>query len=555
MKNLICFTDTGTNFYEIHKETKPYQVVPIHDNVVIDFTKQYIKLYKYFVDNISEMEKDIIKSSVLFGVVQMEREPVKSLSQNSLVYLRELQTMNNNFLQVAFKTKESYRFPKATSYKRVLGDVKKQCLKELTESDVKYFSRWFSKYSPSGYLGKTIKQDNLKKPEPEPLQINYGYYSALFGRLFSIRHPRTAMLVMEMLTGRRVSECDIDNFTWLDHKQPETRDRIKKTYKILDESIIDEYSWVDFLGQRKIKNVERRKELIEEGKIKMDLTFPIPLLFKISESEFKYWGDMVKLKVSEGNIARDLPVDFWDSHVGGVRRLRGYTEQLHKRLLPDLAKAHNFRAIYGNIISGKMVDYCNVSDKVKLMTIMLGHADGKSTEKYRIIRVINEKLTVEKQEIISNLEEIIHELETMKGLYGGRVKSKVEFVDWSATDKKHYSRYLKDKTHFDNLKVITGGTVDFTQYSSMSGSEYRKSMDEIFELLEKETGFSYRFLTTRYTECIFSVVYALAKKVYSQYSDKSKQTLKKEMDKAYANYKSNINTIEEEQESVYEHQY
>ena len=539
MNTEISFKDRSTNFYELHKDSKPYKIVDVHSDVVDEFVKRYIDLNDFYNNEVSEIEKDTIRVSVLLGVVDMDREPVKKLSEKALRFLRELRIVNNDFVHVAYKTKLLYRFPQANSYKRILGVVKKHCLKRIAEDKGQYFINWFSKYSLAGYLGKTVKNDRLKKTEADPLELNHGYYSALFGRLLKLKHPRSGMLVMEMLTGRRVTECNIDNFTWLDPKDSSTRERIKSTYKILNDSIIDEYSWVDFSGQLKIKNVDRRKQMIEEGKLTTDLTYPIPLLFNVSEEEFNYWGDIVKMKVIEGNIERDLPEEFWDSEMGGVRRMRGYTDKLHKRLLPDLVKAHNFRAIYGGIISGQMVRHCNVSDKVKLMTILLGHTDSKSTENYRIIRVVNEELTADDQGRINNLEEIIIDLGTLKGTKKKR-KPSVNFVDWSAGDRMYYNRYLKDKKHYDNLKVITKGSVDFTKYSTLSGSEFRKELDDIFKHLEEETGCSYRLLTTRYTNCLFSVIFELAKEVHRHYPDVTNVTKKRYLDKAYANYLSDL---------------
>lgn len=532
----INFTENGTNFDSLHSGLmKPTKTVTTINQVIPTFSEQYLKLFDYYIENINSLEKDTVRLSVIGGVVDLEREPVKALSQTSVRYLVRLDTLNNKFFYVAVSTKQGYKFLSASSYKRTLTEIKKHALSILEPEKKIFFENWYKKNAPVTYIGKTLKYQSLNQKKKEPLILNNGYYTRLIGKLMITKSPKTAMLVMEMLTGRRVAECNIANFEWLDTKDIDVRKKIVDTYSITNGDIIDRFSWVNFSGQLKIKNASLREE-----------SYPIPLLIKMSEPEFKYWGELVAMQVEDANIANDYAPNLWASQVGGVRRLRGYTEKLHKKLIPDLDKAHNFRAIYGSIISNAMLESCKVSDNVQLMTILLGHIDFKSTDKYRNTKVINSVLTSTESDLINNLEEVVEAIVNPVRL-NGNIKAPTEFINWRAADKKHYDRYIKNPEHFNNLNVITNGTVDFSTFSKMTAEDFRSALDKIFDQLVADTGLSYRLLTTRYDDTPFTVLYNLAKKIYTPGLTVSTQTLKKNMDREYARYVTDMQEISEEE--------
>lgn len=511
MNTSIKFIDNKTNFDVLHKENKPTQVVKELKSVYAHYANKYKGLFRMYIDMVPREDKDTIMVSVYKGVVDLERPTVKFLGRVGYRYLVGLYKINNEYLNVAIKTsnknKRRYTFLSASSYKRGLSEIKKLVKSELKEEEVAFFERWYSKNSPFGYVSLVVKSESNTKPKPEPIVVNNGYYTRLLGKLLVMRKSKTALLVMEMLTGRRITETNAINFKVLDVTLPEVRERIKKYYSIIEESVIDKYTWCDFSGQLKTKNEEKRQEL------GIERTYPIPLLLNISKEEFTFWADLLKAQVEKNNMRKGCDSELWSSEIGGLRTMRWYTSKLHKRLLPILQKAHNFRAIYASIISKGMEKHCNVSDNVRIMSKLLGHVDGHSTEKYRLIRVENVLLAGADNELISNLSDILSELFNEEGSVK---KVETQFVGWNRSDKAMYGTYIKDPYHYDCLNVISEGRLDFDGLSALSAKEFRDKLEEVKEKSIEETGLSYRLITTRYKKVPFTVVYNLAKKTYKE---------------------------------------
>lgn len=562
-ENEINYIGGVPNFGKLNVDAKPYKIVSNHSSVIPEFKEAYLKLYNYYINKVDVHSKDTIKASVFGGVVDMDREPVKTLESVGVTYLRELKKTNNNFVKVAVVTKRNHKFLASTSYKRVLSVVKKEIMNDLMDDgviDKVYFDNWFRKFSVAGYLGKMVKHNARLVPEEAPIEVNYGYYSLLLAKLMTLKKSRTGMLVVEILTGRRISECNIDHFEWIDTNNEVSRELIQKTYSIDDKHldvVLNNHSWVLFSGQKKVKNVEKRKELIDNGVLHTDTVYPIPLLLKVTKEEFYYWGNLVKEAVIACNVEKDIESDYWDSHIGGVRRLRGYTETYHKAFIPDLSKAHNIRAVYGSIMSQRLSGLCNVPDTLTTMSALLGHVDLTSTARYRVIRVVNNDLSSKSKDMITNLEQILHDFESCKSKGGGakRQYENDEFVNWKRAERVHYKKYLNSPNDFDRMKVITSGSVDFSTFSRLSGDEYKRAMDDIFVKLEEDCGFSYRVLVNRYDKLSFPIVLQLAIRVHLPTLNLSAVTKKKNMDQIYAKYISDLDTIEEETEIVIEPDY
>lgn len=510
--------DGSTNFEERRKDLKPYKVYNFRNEIVNDFYPKFYELFVYYKDRVYPVVNDIdtVQKSIYNGCVDMEREQVGKLSEDSKSYLRQLEKLNNDFLSCMLKENSKNRLPTASSFRDILGFIKKVGKENLSKDEYKYFDSWFSYNSPSRYISKemnttTHKMKDKKNPE---FTINYGFYTGLLGHLMAFGDERSSMLVIEMLTGRRISECNVNDFKWMDLNDNESRQKILDVYQVTNENKIDEFSWVLFSGQKKAK-----REVP---------AYPIPLVVPITEKVFNHWLNKVKNVVERVNEEKNIPVQFWGSEVGGVRHLRYLTVKLYTRLLPMLNKGHNLRAIHASILSKQLLNACNFTDTVKLMKVLTGHIDSGSTDKYRLVRVVQEELTVNDSQIINTLPAIITEAFTDK-----RKKTDV-FIGWSEGDKKHYKRHLKDSKTFQNLKVITEGKVNFDNFSKISGDEYREKMNNIMKEVEYTTGLSYTTLVKRYNGLPFTTVYSLAQRVREGRENASAMTMKRHMDTAYA---------------------
>jgi hypothetical protein len=487
-----------------------------------DYNKSYKGVYNLYL-KVPVMELDFVNASVSQGKVNWEKTLIDTISDESITYLRGLEKVNLNLMVIRYLKRRSVAGlagsveASASSRKMILSSIRK------TNIEDEKFDTWFRNNSPMGMLGrmmKTVTRDNDRKT---PINVNSRYYMQMVGRMIYKEQSMdmVSMMSMELLTGRRIAECNIKNFKRMDVSNVDDRNLIIDYYSIVDESVIDKLDWYWFTGQLKAHR--------DVG------GYPIPTLMQISAPKFKEIGDRVNSVVTGYNINKGLNPDLWVSDVGGVRSCRGKTLLLQKKLLPQLDKAHNIRAIYASIMASCLLDYCNVADTVNLMGRLMGHIDKGSTNKYRIVKVTNKELTPDESSILDQYIELVKDVEGIDKICETRGrKPGTNFTGWTSTHVIHYRKHYSNEDSFDDIKAIAPHDVDLNGFPDKTGEEYIAFYKSIEKIVLDKTGVTYKYLKKRYSDIPFRMMYVVAQDLRNALIDPSVYSLKKELDSRYS---------------------
>jgi hypothetical protein len=494
-----------------------------------EFNKAYRQAYKSYSE-VPPIELDFVNATVYQGKVNWDKDLIELLSKESITYLKFVDKANLNLGMIRYLKRR--KNSGMTGSNEASLSTKKMILGKIRglNSDDEKFNLWLRRISPMGVLGKLIKKTTFENERVAPIHISSRYYMQVVGNLIYREQSAdtVAMMGMELLTGRRISECNIDNFRKMNVLDTEDRKAITEYYKIFDDRVIDKMDWYWFDGQLKAHR--------DVG------GYPIPTLMRVADSKFQSVGETVKRVVKEYNIKKGLNEDLWGSNLGGVRNYRGKTDSLQKRLLPQLDKAHNIRAIYASIMASCLLESCDHSDTVKLMSSLMGHVDMGSTNKYRIIKVVDQEITPEEKTVLDQYIEIVKDVEGANRDYSmtGRKPSKT-FKGWTEAQKLHYRSHYGNEESFDDIKAIAPHDVDLKGFPEKTGKEYKEFYKMLEQIVLEKTGFTYKFLKKRYNNVPFRMIYVAAQELKGSLIDPTKYRLKKDMDLKYSNMSVELN--------------
>jgi hypothetical protein len=508
-----------TNFTTRRENNEVYARCNKIEDLSSTFFKRYYHLFDVYTKNIIDDDIHIVNASVKNGCINWDTIGITKLSIVSTQYLKNVEAINSNIMDVTFKRGNAYIYCKLSTCKQILTNMRSLAREELkdTPEQLETFLNWIKYVSPTRYIhieidAKRSENATQLRSQCKPMVFNYNYYSQLTASLVNTDNNNASLMIMEILTGRRIGECDIDNFTWMNPKDATQRAQIRDYYTVKPEhdSIIDVYNWVMFSGQTKMKREEA--------------PYPIPLLFKVSQEMFEKWGKRLKNDVESGN--KNKGITQWSSKSGGLQVFRNINTALYTRLLPTLEKGHNFRAIYGRIVSHQLNDKCLCSDPVKLMSLLMGHIDTKSTENYRIVQVEHTELSVDETKILTEVAEIVEG----RGLQPvGNTSDKPK---WSKAVTRSYTNDFNTPLRFKALKIVDPDT-DFSKLRELEEIQYKTFMSALHDRFESVTGLTFNIILKRYNEVDFSIIYNLAKEVRRYNDTATKVTLKKKLDLVY----------------------
>jgi hypothetical protein len=489
-----------------------------------DYNEAYLNVFEQY-QKIPGLERDFVHASVTLGVVNWDKPALNSLSDIALVYLKELEKVNTSLLALRYckNVNKGHEGTQASfsSMKTVLRGVIK------LNATNRIFYSWISKNSPSAFITRSmakITRDNARKT---PIHINRKYYMELLKKMFKedVKPETTSLLRMEMITGRRVSECHLENFKRLDTTKPSDRSAIIDYYRIIDPSIIDTLVWYSFSTQLKVY-----KDDIAAIK-----TYPIPLLYDVSEDVFNALGNNIIEVVTKYNISKSLEVGLWTSRMGGVRYYRSKTVKLQRALLPNLDKTHNIRAIYGSLMSKYLLPFCNMSDTVAVMGRLMGHTDTATTDHYRVIKIDNTSISNEEISKLFSYTHIVSEVSSqVKDIETRGRKQLLRFIGWTDYDKRSYKAQYENEDSYNDLEVIAKGVIDLKDFSDGPVGEYKEVYKQLLLMCELDTGLSYKRFKYRYSEADFKTIYNIAKEVKRNDPVISTHLMCKEMDIIYS---------------------